>query len=502
MSTPEKTSTGAVAACIFLSLLALLALLAHAFFIALLTSLTGSDAAGNAYSQAFAAIAFIIVWLLLALITLIAAIKGSFPLPAIIAAIVLIPTSGLVVMDVQGLLSRPNLTPYLWPIVIPVLIPAPVIAFSFWALSPRLRTAIPARIAVSAIWGAVFLLCAAVVPFDMIRNRADDDIAAARAKIAADYARLPTDAPLQDLLPFMASLYDDKVTELRNRVRNRAGRQAEAEAMLVRGDFPLRYLNQIDLDPTPSLCEKARAQLRQQAAPLVLKTGETKPYAIIAQRVSDAVVAMKWLVGYDCSCDAESRAWEDMAKAYTGTNFDVFELARLRDPKELGRILNHYPERFSMLTSKAHLKAWLKFADDKQYRDRALAGARQLDHRTADATEMLRDKLDISAPWQVLKHMPALDLEPTPALCAAVLMELRNRFDKTFRPAADDQRSYSELLARLGADRPLTALAWVAGHGCDAEAELSLAEDLIRSYQDSFDRQMMLRSLGSLRRKP
>jgi len=47
----------------------------------------------------------------------------------------------------------------------------------------------------------------------------------------------------------------------------------------------------------------------------------------------------------------------------------------------------------------------------------------------------------------------------------------------------------------------LTALAWAAGHGCEAEPELSEAEELIRTYQDSPTRAAMLATLDKLHRK-
>jgi hypothetical protein len=52
---------------------------------------------------------------------------------------------------------------------------------------------------------------------------------------------------------------------------------------------------------------------------------------------------MDWLVGYDCSCDAESLAWETMAKAYRDPNFDVVRLAEIRGPRSLGRVLHEHP---------------------------------------------------------------------------------------------------------------------------------------------------------------
>ena len=257
----------------------------------------------------------------------------------------------------------------------------------------------------------------------------------------------------------------------------------------------------LDLTPTPALCDKARTLLRKQVDPLVLKNPNSKPYKDVAMQVSGALSAMKWLGGYDCDIDAESQAWETMAKDYRDTNYDVYELAELRDPKNHGRILREAPERFSMLTPKAHLTAWLSFADKQEFHDQALAGARKLDHRTADAVDMLNEKNDISAPWKVLKYLPVLDLEMTAPLCKAALNQIYRDIEKAYRPKADDPRPYSELLERLGAYEPLTALTWVAGHGCEAEPELSEAEELVSTYQDSPARATMLAALERLHHK-
>jgi hypothetical protein len=50
--------------------------------------------------------------------------------------------------------------------------------------------------------------------------------------------------------------------------------------------------------------------------------------------------------------------------------------------------------------------------------------------------------------------------------------------------------------------RPLEALAWLAGHGCDTDTAVSEAEALVRAYQDSPGRTAMLARLGGLHRKP
>jgi hypothetical protein len=481
--------------------LTILALLIYAAMIATLANLAGSDAAGNGYAQAYAAIEITLLWVALGAITLIAFLKGDMPLPAAVVAFLLVPASAVVSFEVLGLLSRPYQPPHLWPLIIPAAIPPLVIVYCFWALLPALRAAIPRLVAGGAVWGLVFLLCAAIVPFDKIRKAADDRDTAVLEKYEADLAKVPDNAPLWEWAPFFNTRNATRLDGMLKHIATLDRRQADAELMLARGDFPLGFLGRLDLTPTPALCTNARELLRKQVAPLVLATPQSKSYREIAEQVSDALAAMTWLIGYDCDATAEARAWEAMANGYKDTNYDVYDLRNLSDPKKLGYIVRNYPERFSQLTSKAHLKAWLSFADKMEYRDQALAGARKLDHRTADAVEVLLDRNDIGAPWKVLKYLPELDLEPTPPLCREALTQVHGDLAKVLRPKADDPRPYRELLDRLGAYEPLTALLWLASHGCDADRELSEAAEVIRSYRSSPASVVMLDRLEQLRKK-
>jgi hypothetical protein len=498
MPTAAKASPGAVAACVVLGAASVLLWL---MLLPSLANLAASDAAGNGLTQAFAAIVAFVLWFLLAVLVLVGWISGGMPRPAAIAALVLVPASGYAAQTALDLLARPGLPPQLWPAVIPGLIPPLILAFCFWAVVPALRATISAGLAAGVIWGGVLVLAVSIVPMVHIRNLDDDREAARLAKYDDDYARLPTDAALWDLAPFLDTRDGTKQSVVLDRIRGLDQRQSQAEIMLDRGDFPLGYLGRFDLDPTPAICGKARTALRKQVAPLVSKNPGSEPYSKIAFDVANALAAMKWLVGYECSCTAESQAWETMANGYRDTNFDVVELKDLRDPKEFGRTLREYPARFSMLSSRSHLKAWLQYADDPAWREQAIAGARKLDHRTADAVELLTDKNNPSAPWTALKYLPVLDLEATPSLCSAALAQVRGDITNTFRPPPDDARSYDELLSRLGAYEPLTALQWLAGHGCNAETELSAAEDLVRTYRDSRERAAMLASLAQAHRK-
>ena len=246
--------------------LSVLALLFYALQVATLADLAGSDAAGNAYAQAYGAVEIIFLWVLLAVLMLIASLKGAVPKPAVLAAVILVPASGLVAFAALDLLSKPYLSPFRWPLVLPVLMPPLIVAYCFWALLPGLRARFPARVAGGVIWGAIFMLCLAVLPLQQMRERALNVIDQEPTKYDGDYAKLAADAPLWDWVRFFNARNESKVNEVLSRIRKLDRRQADAELMLERGDFPLGFLGRLDLDPTPALCDKARALLRNASS--------------------------------------------------------------------------------------------------------------------------------------------------------------------------------------------------------------------------------------------
>jgi len=493
MST-SKVFSGATLVSIPLGVLILLIWVAQ---LATLADLNGSDPAGNALAQAYGAAEIIVLWVLLAVLTIVAWTKGAMPGAAALVALILIPASGLAAITAAELLAEPDAAPFMWPIIIPAVVPPLIIAFCFWVLLPLSRAIIPARMATGVAWGATLILCISIWPMVQIRHRAIEQEAAQRARWEADFSKLAVDSPLWEWTPFLATRDETRRNTVLERIRHLDRRERDAEIMLDRGDFPLLYLGSFDLDPT-ALCEKGRGLLRRRVQPLVSKTPNSRPYAEIAGEVAGAVAAMDWLVDYGCSCDAEALAWETMANAYRDPNFDIIRLRELRDPKNLGRALREHPARFSMLTPNSHLKAWLSFADDKSLREQALAGARKLDHRTSDAVEMLGE--DEYTAGALLEYLPILDLDATAPLCKAAKNALHRQFTQIYRPDSNDPRPYRELLSRLGGDAQFSALIWPAEHRCEPEEELIEAEDLIRAYQASPDRTAMLATLAQFHR--
>ncbi len=494
----SPTSSGAVAAAYVLALVAFFGWL---ILLPGLAGLDSSDAAGNAMSQGFAALQAIALWVVLALLALLCLAKGQSSKWASLAAVLLVPGSGVAAIAALELLARPDMSPYLWPIAALAAPPPLIVAFCLWAITPPLRRRLPEKVVSIGVWGAVLALSLSVFAMQSARDAVLQKKEAALAAWRAEVDATPADAPLWRWTALLGrGLYDEgQVIET---IRKLDRRQADAEAMLKRGDFPLADLNRFDLDPTPAVCAGAKAELQTEVAPLVAAKPQARPYADVADKVDGAVAAMSWLVGYGCPMDAESLAWQTMAEGYRDPGWSIHELADLRDPKALGRTLRDSPEKFSQLGPQARLWAWLSFADRPETHDAAIAGARQTPGRTDDAVQMLEDKNGGPGIFVLIAAIPALDLDATPRLCAAALARLReDDLDKVYRPTVDDPRPYSELLERLGAGEPLTALQWLAGHGCDAEAELGEAEQVVRAYQDSPERQAMLASLAALHRR-
>jgi hypothetical protein len=462
-----------------------------------LTGLSGSDAAGNAMAQGFTAVAMFILWALLSILALIASISGAMPQWARLALLV-VPASGVAALAALDLLSHPTMAPGLWPIVTPALVPPLVVVFALWSLT---RPPVPASGAATLL-GAIALLSLAMLPLMSVGNSVVAQQQEADTRDRDAFAQVALDAPLWALTPFLKVRDQTIVNAALARIQKLERRQADAETMLARGDFPLGYLPRFELDPTPAICDGMRALLRTRAAALVSSAPNSKPYAAIAQDVEDAVADMSWLVGYGCDCEAETHAWEDMAGGYQGTNYDLVRLRELRNPGTLGRRLRESPDKFSQLSAQSHLKAWLKFSDDEALREKIIAGMRTLDHRTADAVDILTDKYEENTRFRLMRFLPLIDLDATPALCAAAAREIGKSVREVYRPKPEDEpRRYSELIDRLGAGEPLTALIWLAEHGCDVGNALRDAEAAVRAYQGSAARTAMLETLTRLQGK-
>jgi hypothetical protein len=470
--------------------------------VAILADLKGSDAAGNAMAQGFAALGLFALFALIAVLALLAALAGDMRQAGRIGTLFLVAFWVAAAWDAFEMLSGPATPVGLTPLAIPALGPPLIAAYCLWALIPPFRAAVSERAAAVAL-AALALTCGAFLPLSMIHDAALEREAARVTDWRAKLDAMPADAPLWRWTPFLTSNVYLVEQGAREAMRKLPSRQVDAEAMLQRDEFPFGELGAFDLDPTPSLCSKARASLTRCAAKLRPSPDRAHTYSEIANEAGSAREGMKWLAGLGCAADAESRAWEELVRAYGGEEFVVADFAKLRDPAELGSVLDNNPPKFSMLTPKASLRAWLSFADDNDpHAAEALAGARKLSHRTSDAVAWLTHPSSDADGAFLMRYLLQLDLEATPELCRAGLAWVEHELASAYRPTPDNPLPYSDLVERLGIGHPLMAVQWFALQGCDAEKELSEAESLIRAYGEAPQRTEILAALASLHRKP
>jgi hypothetical protein len=503
-TSPLRISTAAFVA----GLLLAAACLFFTFFLTILMSHPGGgDPAGDAIGREFTSIALLLFCHLLGALVLTAVLGGAMPRSGRTAILLLAPAAFVAMFRASDLLTKPSVSPGQWALIIPAAAPTLIVAYCLWALIAPLRARVPERVAGFGLLGALGLVCAAIFPLEAMRTHGDAVVAADQAALEAKVASMPDDAGLAQWIPLLNSGVYSVEETARAKILALPSRQRDAEAMLARDEFPLGELNQFDLDATPALCQNAQASLSRRAAALALKPGEKPDFDKIAAEFYRATVAIPWLVSLGCASDAQALQWEALGRSYGKSDTDVLDLVEARDPKNLGWKLIYYPPRASMLTPKTTLRAWLNFAyglykSDPADRPRLLAGARALDHRNADALAWLQEVPAASDSFVLLHFLPQLDLDTTPALCAAALSEIGKELAALYRPTADNPLPFRELGERLGAGEPLVALQWLAGHGCDANAQLSAAEEVIAAYQPSPERETMAAALAKLKRSP
>lgn len=314
------------------AILLVITALLYAGAVGLITSINSSDPAGNGLTQSFAFLTTIALWIFLGALLLLAATKGEMPGWAAGAACVLVPASGAAAIAAVGLL-KDSFYHAKWPLVIPALAPALMMAFALWAYFPGLRNALPALGVSAIVWGSLLILSLAPWPTVAHRarhgkaDRAQADAAwkageparaeTARQKNLVEFRALTPASELRDWLLFVAPS-----NELRDQalaaIRQLARRQADAEAMLRQGSFfDWEDLPLLDLEVTPTVGEAARKFLREKTQALQPHRPESPPqFRFVADQVESCPAIFEWLVNNRCACAAELDALVATVRIY------------------------------------------------------------------------------------------------------------------------------------------------------------------------------------------
>jgi hypothetical protein len=295
-------------------LLLVLAAFLYALMMANLIDSSGTDAAGRGLNLAFAALVGAVLWIVLAILLVVAAVKGSMPDAAKIAAGFLLPLSAVAAfMSVELDNGQGGLS-----ILVPVLLPPLIALYALWARLPTARAKFPAGVANAVLGGAILLVTLAPLAVAVIealpnpardarlavqekarQERQQQEERAEREREAARFARLNPDSSLRDYLEYLPG-GDTRSQQALQGARLVKSRQADAVALLKAGEIgALTDLWQLALEPTESLCAGYGAALNRESAKINRTTGAD--YLSIAMDLERQLPNIKWFV--DAHCD-------------------------------------------------------------------------------------------------------------------------------------------------------------------------------------------------------
>jgi hypothetical protein len=147
---PSKAPVGSI----------ILLIVAGFLYLAMVGSLTGmneTDAAGRGMAMGFGTIFGAALWLVLALLLLIAAINGAMPTMGKIGAAVLLPLSAVAASVSADLYSQGAD----WTFVIVLVLPLLLAGYALWARVPALHPALPPLQTTTLLGSLAVLLCVA-----------------------------------------------------------------------------------------------------------------------------------------------------------------------------------------------------------------------------------------------------------------------------------------------------------------------------------------------------
>jgi len=329
--------------------LLVLTLIAWAAVVANSATLNSSDPAGNALSSAYGVFLVLALWILLAILMVVAGLRGGMPGWAKPAAVLLVPGSCAATLVATNLMSgQPGLR---WPLLLPVLAPFLILGYAAWCYFPGIRSAVSPVGAGALAWGTLAVLSLLPLPALASRNReahvnqrridADGEAEAARQQQQraeqeqAAFRNLPDTARLWDLMPFTwdGNILREQALE---RARSLPTRQADAEQMLADGHgFPLLEVQELNLSPTPSFCARATSLLVKHAEDWRTTVEQPPAYEARAEKIEQYLGAMGWLKASGCDLAPVIDATEATVKGYPGSpgrQLFLEALARLRVP--------------------------------------------------------------------------------------------------------------------------------------------------------------------------
>lgn len=325
-------------------LLLILAVVLYAGTMANLDDAPNSDAAGRGMAAGFGMIFATVLFIVIAALLIVAAVKGQMSWVGGIGCLVLVPASvGTIWYAMDAYISGGDRSAIWAPALLPPL-------FTLYALRARF---IPLRLAMRE-WIAnlvVAAICAALIGLPIVRHAFPPprDLAAEARAAAEEQARRDREelaqrqeqqrqqekfaalGPGSSIADYLAFQYD-KPGDVREGIRKVKSRQADAVALLNAGRLrDLASLLEWNVDATPEVCAAYGAALTKEATRIDPKVSSN--YLGIAIDLEAQRPNLEWLTGEKCDLAAPLMLAEKNLRAVADssriTKF-ADELAKLR----------------------------------------------------------------------------------------------------------------------------------------------------------------------------
>lgn len=307
-----------------------LLMVAGVLYLGMMGSLSGlhkTDAMGRGMALGFGAIFGVALWLVLAVLLLIAALHGRMPKAGKIGAAILLPLSAItasVAIDLYG--SGAD-----WAFAVPLLLPPIIMAYAVWARMPALLPGVP-PLPVTAAAGIVVTILTLtpllVSLLALLPNSARDARQAALEKAREEklreeegialqreaevFSRLGPDSRLRDYLQYLPG-GDSRSHDALAGARRVKTRQADAVELLKAGRLPaLTDLFRLDLQVTPDLCEAYDEALASAAGQVSRTRSDSLSQAI---NLEQQMPNINWLVDGGCNLNASLKLLADHVRA-------------------------------------------------------------------------------------------------------------------------------------------------------------------------------------------
>lgn len=294
--------------------LLVLSVLLYCGMLASLSGLRETDAAGRGVALAFSAMFGVALWLVLALLTTMAAVAGRMSGMARIGAAAFLPLSAIaasVAIDLFG--GRGND----WVVAVPVLLPPVIAAYAIRVRPLRVgRPPTESRIMIALGAGVVLLTLAPLLVgvLDALPNSAraareaqaesvrehqlklEEDVALRQEAI--QFARLGPNSPLAEYLPYFPG-GDSRSRQALADARKVKSRQSDAVSLLEEGRINgLSDLFRLDIAVTPEICAAYGKALESETAKI---TAARPDYLSVAIELEQQLPNLRWLVEGGCN---------------------------------------------------------------------------------------------------------------------------------------------------------------------------------------------------------